>query len=177
MVNCLFDFKQSKEFTLVDSLKLNNHYLETLNFTNQLDCFQICRQNEDCKAASFHRVSSKNSCLLFKTDLSSKEEVNWISYLKKPNNFTHRNPNNFKIINNLRLSNHFSTNNVSSELECFKVCVSNTECKAASYSFETFKSECFLFKTGFTSKEENHWITYIKIGKITLRLKNENVWI
>lgn len=131
--------------------------------TNELQCFQICRNKEKCKAASYRDFQTKKSCLLFNNELISKEEIDWISYIKKPNNFSHKNPNNFKIISNLRLQNHFNLTNISNELECFHMCVSKGECKAASY--DLFKSECFLFKSGFTSKEENHWISYIKIGK------------
>jgi len=157
---------KQKEFTLVDNLRLSNHYLELLNVTNEFECFKICRNNENCKAASFHLFQAKLSCRLFNSDLNSKEEAHWVSYIKKPNSFSHKNPNNYKIISNLRLQNHYISTNVSNELECFQACTLKPECKAASYNHEISKSECFLFKSGFTSKEATLWISYIKIGNV-----------
>ena len=136
--------------------------MQKSNVSNEFECFQMCRrENEKCKAASYNAFS----CFLYKENFNSNKELNWISYIKKPNNLTHSDPKSYKIISNLRLQNHFLMNATSDELECFKLCASTKDCKASSFSYELFKSTCFLYKTGFTSKEETKWITFIKIGK------------
>ena len=160
----------------MDNLKLTDHCTQATAMTaisNELECFRMCRNNTECKAASFHNNAPKPTCFVCKDTVGSKEEQNWIAYIKKPNNFTHKDPKSYKVIANLRLFNHFTSNTTATEMECFQWCVMTKDCKGSSFSYEVFKSMCFLYKNGFTSKEETKWISYIKIGIFIFFLGNK----
>jgi hypothetical protein len=150
------------EFTLVDHVKLENPFQSFISF-NEFECFKHCHLNHECKAASFSTDPLKSSCFLFKNDYVVKTEQTWITYFKKPNTYTQKDLDHFKIKNNLRLQNHFlSTFDKKNELECFQLCETTIDCAAASFSFVLFKSGCFLYHEGYSSKDEPDWISFIK---------------
>lgn len=150
------------EFTLVDHLKLQNHFTSFQSF-NEFECFKNCHLNSMCKAASFSTDPLKSTCFLFKNDYSAINEQTWITYFKNPTNYTQKDLEHFKLKKNTRLQNHFLlTYDKKNELECFQFCETTIDCVAASYSFVLFKNGCFLFHEGFSAEEEPHWISFIK---------------
>jgi hypothetical protein len=95
----------------------------------------------------------------------------WTSFFKNSNTFNSENVKSVNIQNNLRLYIHYDKIKTTHEMICFSKCVSNKDCKAA--SFDSSASYCYLHKDGFTQKKELKWISYIKeINNFEIQSKN-----
>jgi len=137
--------------------KLEGHYNQSLS-ENDYECFQACKSDSQCVAASFYAPWPYN-CLFFGEGARKSTELDWISYIKNSESII--NIPEIETNNVTRLSDHYKEFILESHHKCFQECKYEEQCAIASFC-ASYLYNCYFFKNGFTKSTIPNWISYIK---------------